>query len=79
MNPVHGESGSGIMTFSYIRITRSAPVEYFLEELYQAMGVRHDIGSSISDDVANNTGTLNQFRRNLMLINYFLDPSTKLN
>jgi hypothetical protein len=78
-NPGHAESGSGIMTASEILITHDGLIEDYLEELYQAMGVRHDIGDgSIKDDISNTTGTLNQFGRDLMTINYFLNPGTKL-
>ncbi len=77
INAGHGESGSGVMTASEIKISSVAPIDYYLEELYQAMGVRNDIGSSIRDDVAD-YDTLNQFGRDLMVINYFLKPGTKL-
>jgi hypothetical protein len=80
INPGHAESGSGVIDWSEIKISKKAPIDVFLEELYQAMGVRNDIGidNSIRDDISGYTGKLNQFGRDLMVINYFLKPGTKL-
>ena len=79
INAGHGESGSGVMDWSEIKISEKGGISVYLEELYQAMGVRNDIGAdnSIRDDIAN-YDTLNQFGRDLMVINYFLEPGTKL-
>ncbi len=79
VNAAHIESGSGVMTASEIKISHTNPISVYLAELYQAMGVRNDIGNgSIRDDISDNTGTLNQFGRDLMIINYFLKPGTKI-
>ncbi len=78
INPTHAESGSGIMTQSEIQIMTLSDLREYLEELYQAMGVRDDVGGRLSDEISNDTGTLNRFGKGLMRINYFLDPNTKL-
>ena len=78
VNPGHGESGSGIMTWSEVQIRANVESNIYLEELYQAMGVRQDIGANLRDNISDWTDTLNNFGKALMRINYFLNPNTKL-
>lgn len=81
INPGHGEIvNNGIIDNSFIKISAN-PLEvyYYLAELYQAMGVRHEIGpDGIAEEVANSTDRLNRFGKALMRINYFLNPDTHL-
>ena len=82
INPGHGETvNNGIIQNSTVWIS-STPLEvyYYLGELYQTMGVRHNIGSdhSIGDNIADGTDRLNRFGKALMRINYFLNPRTFL-
>lgn len=78
VNPGHGESGSGIMTQSEIKIRANVESPFYLEELYQAMGVRNDVGADLRDNISDWTDTLNNFGKALMRINYFLNPNTNL-
>jgi len=72
-NPSHLEHVSnGVINDSMIFITGDMPGDYVLEEFYQSLGVRHDIGSSIVDEIANSTIILNPFGKKLMFLNYNL-------
>lgn len=80
-NPSHGEKvNNGIIDWSDVMIHHRSENYYWLAELYQAMGVRHDIGPdmSISDNIADWTDKLNRFGKALMRIDYFLNPDTHL-
>ena len=72
-NPGHGEHiSNGVISDSVIKIRGDTPGSVVLEEFYQSLGVRHDIGSSIRDEIADNTLILNPFGKKLMMFNYRL-------
>jgi len=78
-NPTHWEQvNGGIISQSQANLLHW--MWRSLEEIYQAMGVRDDVGGAIHDEITDggDDDPLNRFGKALMRINYILKPDTKL-
>ena len=66
--PTHGEKlEDGGIDWSNVELAIDHPMKFYLAEIYQAMGVRHDIESSgpldnsINDEISDDGAHLNKF------------------
>lgn len=79
LNPGSGQSGSGVMTDSDIRIADDSPLWQYLAELMHATGIRsHPDDLSLRPFLNMESVTLNKQGKAAIRIDYFVNPYTYL-